>query len=354
MQTHVTPSGGIRHHFVSALAYHPHAANAKDKLWPVPAAEALLKRYISPDRPHEIMWVKFDMDDSGHGDHTAARWIDAGLPQPHIIVTNRHNRGSHYLYGLTTGLIRGPRGRLRPRMLYTTVSTGMARMLGADRAYTGSSVKNPFHRDWHTLWHEAPLYELNALLKELPAPMRRNVPRGEALGEGRNVDLFTVTRLWAYDALPAAYRAGSFDRWQAAVLEEATGNNCYTPRLPAKEVLSVAGSIARWTWARADSFTEGGDERPPLKRSQMYSWNRPELSREEARARMSEGGSRGVEITNAKRKANTHDAITGAIGELAMRGVLNPSVAQIASLSGVSESSVARFRRSATQGQGMN
>ena len=59
---------GIRKHFVEALSFNPLSANAKNRLANHPAAQAVGMRYISPDLPYAIQWLKFDLDDPGQGD----------------------------------------------------------------------------------------------------------------------------------------------------------------------------------------------------------------------------------------------------------------------------------------------
>lgn len=332
----------IQRHFVESLAYHPNAGNRKTYFHTTPAAEAVQMRYLSPDRPHEIGWLKLDIDDCGSGDHTAARWLDVGAPQPHFIIRNRHNRGSHQVYGLALPVLRGSLSRTAPRKLFEAVSNGYTRWLEADAGYPGTGIKNPLHKAWATITHDGPLYTLGELLDALPERLRVAPEQGQQIGEGRNTDLFYRTRLWAYDNVHSASQSSNFVAWEAAVIHHAHGLNIYTPKLPRSEVLGVARSVARWTWKNADNFQKR--DRPPAKRSKLYSWDRPTLTPEQAREAMSDGGQIGAAKTNAIRRNRTFDAITSAIGELAGQGVMNPSAAQIAARSGVSVRTVRAFR----------
>ncbi len=372
MQEQFTPFRGARQHFVESLAYHPQAANAKNQFHKHPAEKAVGMRYIQPDRPYEIVWVKFDIDDSEEKqrrrrgrhaplEHSAVRWLDLGLPRPHFIMQTSRNLGSQYMYGLAVPVLKGERSRTAPRKLFETVVTAYTNILEADAGYTGAGVKNPLHRAWNTLVYDGPLYTLIDLLDCLPERMRHTPQPHELVSEGRNTDLFARTRLWAYGEVYAAYRVGDYSRWHTAVLHETGHLNQYKCKLPRKEIESIARSVAAWTWKNAHNF-QPRPPRPPAKRGKLYSWDRPTLTAEQARQNMVEGGRQGgkqggvlgAPITHAIRRARTFDAITAAMGELAGLGILSPTHSQVADRAGVSVDTVKRFRRDQRQGMGSN
>ena len=355
--SHSTPFDA-RAHLMASLPYRPHAGNAKDTfVRQENRADALKCRYIAIDPPPLIIALKFDLDKkSKSGESMAVNFLDAGLPQPHFIIQRRGNLGAQYIYLLVTPVARSMCSRAGPRKLMQSVVNGFTAALNADRGYTGHGVKNPFHRAWDTYINNAPPFELLDLLHCLPETLRHTPKREAVAGEGRNTDLFDVTRDWAYSNITAAYEAGDFWRWQQAVIEYATQQNCYSPALPRSEVASVAKSVYNWVWANALNFGRDGGKQ--YKRRDLPSWSRPALTAEQAELNRAEGrrqgGILGAPITHAIRRSETHDCITGAIGQLAAQGVQNPTHAQIADLAGVHRDTIRRFMRASRLGANSN
>lgn len=333
-----TPHGAAYTRFVSQLPRMPRATDdfQRHGLYRYPQADALASRYIQPDRPYAAAWLKLDVDRI----EACAAWIDAGLPRPHLMMGNPSNGRGHLLWGLAAPVVTSLNGRATPVQFLAEIEAGYTRVIGADPAYSGHTIKTPHHPAWYTHEHDAPLYSLSDLAHALPASVsRRRIPRAEYAGHSRTLTLFDTLRYWAYGEATAARAAGSYDRWADAVHAHAYALNGFDAPLTISEVRSIARSVARWTWKHAHTLSAakiGG-----LKRSRVKSHNRPEMTPQEARDRMTLSAER----TNAIRRNHTFDAITAAIAELAGEGVTNPSAAQIAGRAGVSSRTVFSFRR---------
>jgi hypothetical protein len=77
----------------------------------------------------------------------------------------------------------------------------------------------------------------------------------ESTGLSRNCDLFDRLRPYAYLAVVPRKEAGdTFDLWFASLTGVASAfNGEFADPLPRSEVLSIAKSVARWTWRRFDT-----------------------------------------------------------------------------------------------------
>lgn len=330
-------------HFVGNLPHSPRATNdfQREGLHRHDKRTALSSRYIQPDRPYQAAWMKLDIDRV----EACAAWIDQGAPRPHLIMGNPRNGHGHLLYGYKTPIVTSLGGHAAPLRFMANVEAGFTRMFGADPAYSGHTVKTPFHPSWFTHVHDGPLYDLAELVDALPSSIStRPVPRTEYVGNSRNLALFDTLRYWAYGEVKAAKALGNYSTWEQAVHAHAFTLNAYIHPLPMSEVRSTARSVARYAWRNADHLAAsvlGG-----VKRSKVKSWNRPEMSAQEAKERMAESAHR----THAVMRNRTFDAITDAIGQLASQGNAQPTAAQIAQISGLSARTVRRFR--AGQGSG--
>lgn len=323
----------------------PQATNdfRREGLYKHTQENALASRYIQPDRTYQAAWVKLDMDRA----EACAAWIDQGMPRPHVMVGSNQSGRGHLLYGLKVPVVTSINGRLAPLKFMANVEAGFTRLMGADPAYGGHTVKTPLHPDWFTHLYDGPLYDLGDLINALPASIsKRPIPRAEFVGVSRNIDLFDALRLWAYGEALGARRAGDYGRWEQEVARQAHDLNRFDVPLPLSEVRSTSRSVAAWTWRNAERLC--GSVLGGIKRSRLRSWDRPEMTAQEARERMADGAER----THAVRRNRTFDAITGAIEELALQGITSPSPSQIAQLAGVSRHTVIRFRQAQPLGQG--
>lgn len=341
-----TPHGAAYAHFMGHLPRTPLATNhfRRDGLHKIRQDAALTSRYIQFDRPYQTAWLKTDLD----YDQAAAAWVDYGLPRPHLCTVNPQNGHAQAAWAIAVPVVTSLNGRDGPIRFLADVEAGFTRILHADAAYTGLTGKNPLHPDWFTWVHDAPPYSLTDLAEALPYGVSRlKVKPAEYVGEGRNFTLFTNLRLWAYGLARAARDAGNYAAWQQAVHSEALRLNTFDAPLPLSEIRSTANSVAKWTWKNAHNLSVsklGG-----MKRSSQKSWNREAISDEERTERRIQG----ARYTHAVRRNKTTDAITHAIGQLIAQGVQRPSASQVAKLSGVHRTTVARFLVSASHtGQG--
>ncbi|MBW0270075.1 hypothetical protein ATM97_02930 [Nocardia sp. MH4] len=227
----------------------------------------------------------------------------AGLPQPSYVALNPLTRSGHIVYVLDQPVVMTDAARRAPVNLLGRIEAGLNDVLAGDVAYGCRTTKNPRHADHLTLW--GPDYAVYRL-KDLAGPLdklgalpkfRTTKERRKALAttdSGRNIDLFDLTRRWAYR------RRGDYDqqgRWLQVVQDYAWDRNidligpAYNkgPMLVG-EVNQLGRSVANWTWRNIHhTFSEIQairGRRGGLKTS------REELSR------------RGKIITEARREAN--------------------------------------------------
>ncbi len=334
-------------YFVASLPHLPQATNdfRRFGLYKHSREEALASRYIQPDRKYQAAWAKFDVDKV----EACAFWIDQGLPPPHLLMGNPRNGHGHLMYGLKVPVVTSIGGRLAPLKFMASVESGFTRLLTADPAYSGHTVKTPYHPSWFTHEHDGPLYELRDLIDALPVSIStRPIPRVEYVGVSRTLDLFDALRYWAYGEARAAKMAGDYSRWEQAIYHRAHDLNLFDNPLAASDVRSVARSVAAWTWRNAERLN--GSVLGGVKRSRLKSGDRERLTEEVAQ----QGRGEGQEHTSRVRRSKTFDAISAGIAALAGQGIHHPSAAQISRASGVSVRSVMNWRAGQRQGQGMN
>jgi hypothetical protein len=132
----------------------------------------------------------------------------------------------------------------------------LTHILGADLGFTGHLVKNPIHPDWLKMCHNA-RYDLEDFQDygvDLRAYKRKLALRDS--GIGRNTTLFDTLRHWAYVEVKNHPTLAAF---QAAVDTKALTINGHfidhlNGALPAKEALSTAKSVGKWTWKHRNSI----------------------------------------------------------------------------------------------------
>lgn len=180
-----------------------------------------------------------------------------GLPTPSWTVLNPHTRSGHVVYALNAPVCLSDAANRRPINLLARIEAGFTTILGGDPAFAGKVTKNPLSDAHLPLWgEEAPVYSLKELAKALAdigaLPRYDNHKALRVTGVGRNVDLFTYLRKWAYP------RRGSYtelSEWDAVVYDRAMIRNqdiiatTYTRGpLSTNEVKQIAQSVSRWTW----------------------------------------------------------------------------------------------------------
>lgn len=176
----------------------------------------------------------------------AVAWKDAMMPEPNWVSQNPKNAHAHLGYALSVPVSRSINSRQSPQVFMASVEHAMSTALGADPAYGHRLTKNPLHPTHRTFYGRRDAYDLEELRSYLPVKLPLIRHRGEAVGEGRNVLLFTDLRHWAYRA---RFQYSNFEAWLSGCLEKAGFmNGQFQAPLPLSEVRATARSVAKWTW----------------------------------------------------------------------------------------------------------
>ena len=193
-----------------------------------------------------------------NGSHTtstieAQRWSLTAMPiwPPNAIVINKANGHAHALTLLATPVAKHSAARSKPLAYLAAVERGMARRLGADRAYTGLIAKNPLHDHWEVEWRREEPYSLPELDDWLfKRDMRPDSSVTTTYGFSRNCTCFDKVREIAYREVLDAKRAGkSLSEFQARLERVALEFNLHFPEaLPLSEIRAIAKSVSKWTW----------------------------------------------------------------------------------------------------------
>ncbi|MEY2114785.1 replication initiation protein [Rhodanobacter sp. FW106-PBR-R2A-1-13] len=205
-------------------------------------ADAVECRYLDPNSKNRVWAMVFDIDRP----QAAVAWKDAMMPEPNWVSQNPKNAHAHLGYALSVPVSRSIISRQWPQVFMASVEHAMSTALGADPAYGHRLTKNPLHSTHRTFYGRRDAYDLEELRSYLPAKLPRVRHRGEAIGEGRNVLLFTDLRHWAYRA---RFQYSNYEAWLSGCLEKANSmNGQFQASLPLSEVRATARSVAKWTW----------------------------------------------------------------------------------------------------------
>ncbi|MBI1624942.1 replication initiation protein [Comamonas suwonensis] len=232
--------------FIEALPEKVRSAEYKDEGTRFRRKEkALAYRYVELNQLYK-KFIALDIDIPG----SAFFWDERGLPPPSIIVINPENAHCQYFYELKTPVYYTEEARRAPQKFYEATDIALTHMLGADLGFTGHLVKNPIHPYWHTICHnnKVDLEDFQDYGVDLRAYKRKLALRES--GIGRNTTLFDTLRHWAYVEVK---KYPSLAAFQASVDTKALTINGHfidhlNSVLPAKEVLSTAKSVGKWTW----------------------------------------------------------------------------------------------------------
>ncbi len=238
--------------FIEALPEKVRSAEFKDEGTKFRKRDkALAYRYVELNQLYK-KFIALDIDAPA----SAYLWDENGLPPPSIVVVNPENTHCHYLYELNTPVYYTEDARRAPQKFYEATDIALTRMLGADAAFTGHLVKNPLHTSWRTICHQRS-YDLEDFQEygvDLTPQRRKEVLRDS--GIGRNTTLFDTLRHWAYAEVKhhAAHTV-----FQLAVDSKALAINGHfldheNGVLSAKEALSTAKSVGKWTWKHRASI----------------------------------------------------------------------------------------------------
>ncbi|TBR71228.1 MAG: DNA primase [Nevskiaceae bacterium] len=205
-------------------------------------ADAIESRYLDPNSKNKVWALVFDIDRP----QAAVAWVDAQMPEPNWVCQNPKNSHAHIGYELASPVSRSVNSLRKPQALLARLEHGMNTALGGDPAYSHRLTKNPLHFEHRTFYGRKAPYDFEELRGYLPDNLPLIKRREEAIGEGRNVLLFTDLRHWAYRA---RFQYSNFETWLSGCLEKATAmNGQFQAPLPLSEVRATARSVAKWTW----------------------------------------------------------------------------------------------------------
>lgn len=210
---------------------------------------ALGKRYIQHNNPATISLLTFDIDRPD----AATAWLDAYLPAPTFIIQNIENGFCHVSYGIITPVARTDQARQAPLRYLASIQAAYTKAFNADRGYCGLVMKNPIHNHWRTMTpalgtKNDGYYEMTELADYVDLPDK--LPQGlEAVGLGRNCNLFDSLSKWSYSAIRDYWGPGGYKAWLECVTVQAEQFNIFDTPLPYSEIRSTAKSVAKWTWA---------------------------------------------------------------------------------------------------------
>ncbi|MFC0349730.1 replication initiation protein [Undibacterium danionis] len=223
-------------------------------------SNALKRRYVEVNQLYK-KYIALDLDEPG----SAYWWEEKNLPPPTIVIVNPRNARCHYLYELKTPVYYTEEARRAPQKFYESIDSALTTVLKADLGYVGLFVKNPLHESWRVIKHNA-IYDLEDFNEYIDLQYYKNKQKYEASLEGRNTTLFHNLRHWAYKEVK---QHGSYITFQSAVDDQALSINkmflAYSNGvLAAKEALSVAKSVGKWTWKHRYTIGNGTKNRGVL------------------------------------------------------------------------------------------
>lgn len=266
--------------------------------------KALNYRYVELNQLYK-KFIALDIDDEG----AAYRWDERGLPPPSYVVVNPENTHCHYFYELKVPVYYTEQAHRAPQKFYEATDIALTSMLGADTGFVGHLVKNPLHPSWRTIRHQV-CYDLEDFQEyglDLQSQKQKQ-KLADSLG-GRNTTLFETLRLWAYQEVK---KHSSHAIFQQVVDDKALSINqlflnSLNGILPAKEVLSTAKSIGKWTWKHRHSIGNGHKNRGVLDLPEDMPLN--------------EKQAQGAEYTNVVRTEAIDETIKLAIHTCKQRGL---------------------------------
>ena len=145
--------------------------------------------------------------------------------------------------------------------LLAAVEEAITIKLDADRGYAGLLTKNPSAMDkdgrnvWSTLnWRKDGLHSLTDMLDWIDLPKISAKIKLPRIGFGRNVEVFDLTRFWAYSNFA---HFGNETAWLMAVKERAlVASRAHARPLNEREVEGIAKSVGCWVWRRRLDLTQ--------------------------------------------------------------------------------------------------
>ncbi len=237
-----------RHRLYELLPAWPRATDVpSDGTNRLPKQRALQLRHIQPNPKNVISVLALDIDRAGG----AFAWEDANVAAPNLIIGNPANGHAHIAHLLAVPVAAHAASRLAPLRKLAAIQRGMIRRTGADPAYCGNLIKNPFHIDWRVMWWAREPYTLSDLERWLDPEDTTPVyePRQE-LGLGRNCTIFERLRRIAYKEVLIFNGADrEFADFRHRLEQIAHDLNLdFEHPLPYSEIRHIGKSVARWTW----------------------------------------------------------------------------------------------------------
>ena len=207
---------------------------------------AIRRKYIQPNHPNSKLWLLYDID-RPIGLETIRDELN--LPEPTFFVQNRQNNHAHLYYGLHNAVHLNRESSQKAIRFAGAVDVALATSLDADAAYVGLVAKNPLNDHWRT-YNTNLAYDLEDLSEFVDlSPYQDARKKIDAVGLGRNVQLFDTLRRWAYRAIRQGWP--EFEQWHTATLTRAQGINAgFAAPLPINEVVATAKSVAKWVFER--------------------------------------------------------------------------------------------------------
>jgi len=238
--------------FKDCIPKRPYSTNSfKEGLFKVPQIEAITKKYIQHNPYTHYRWIVLDIDRAGGG----VDWKDEPLPAPNIVAENKSNFHAHLFFGLDTPVrVNALDSRKKPIRYLASIENALIKEFGADPNYAGLISKNPLSTHWNVYQYEKELYNLDLLSDyvnlEPYKDRRKNLPN---VGFGRNVNLFSYLRKWAYRAFLKHFDI-NYGLWLEIVTRQAMAYNTgFHVPLHQSEIVSMSRSVARWIF---NNFTE--------------------------------------------------------------------------------------------------
>lgn len=230
--------------FLSLIPSKPYAADFAELQHICSRETALTKRLIQVNHPLFLRFLLFDIDRED-----AYEAGERFCYEPHFVSVNKANGHAHLIYQVDAGVSVGEKSHREPIQLFKDVQHGLQKRLGADPAYSGHLVKNPFHPHWATHAQAVMPYDLVRLADSLDKSEKKRT-RGLTIGIGRNCSLFDNLRRDAYrEVLPFKRAKRTQDDFQKVMFEDALRMNArFAQPMVRQEVLGIAKSVAKWVW----------------------------------------------------------------------------------------------------------
>ncbi len=218
-------------------------------------------------RINDLDWVhviQVDVDQPNSVEQINHICAEAGIVQPDWITENPDNGHAHVCWKLADPVWIGD-PNTKPARYVDAVHRGLTRLLRGDPNYSLKCfTKNPLSPAWITHvysdrsyrladFNMVPLLDVIGRRSKTPqvgGDIQMN-DKAKAYSQlGRNCNIFTLTRLWAYKQYQRmiAMSPGEWDlevQRQAENINKAENSN---NELPLSEVKTIARSVARWCW----------------------------------------------------------------------------------------------------------